>query len=125
VLSLIRTASHYKPDTRAAGANPSPKMKFPQVSVMVLPPSMGHGLQLSVFGKINRRFLMDLNDYKAQFDNLYQVSGIAHWNTPPEYADLLKTVLDDPKPFKDGAPSLAVSWGGGCWHAVSGCYCLK
>ncbi len=92
---------------------------------MVLPPSMGHGLQLSVFDKINRRFVMDLNDYKAQFDNLYQVSGIAHWNTPPEYADLLKSVLDDPKPFKDGAPSPAVSWGGGCCHAVSGCCCLK
>ena len=56
VLSLIRTASHYKPDTPAAGANPNPKMKFPQVSVMVLPPSVGHDLQLSVFGKINRRF---------------------------------------------------------------------
>lgn len=72
---------------------------------MVLPPPLGHGLHLALFSKIDRRILMDINSadkMKKKFDNLYQVSGIAHWKTPSEYEKKLESMLDDPKPFRDG-----------------------
>jgi hypothetical protein len=74
------------------------KLGFPQVSLMVLPPPLGQGLQLAEFRKINRRFFIKDNDerkLKQQFAGFFQVSGIAHWQTPSVYETELKKVLDD------------------------------
>lgn len=87
-------------------SNSSSRLQFPQVSMMVLPPPSGQGLPLEDFRKINRRFLMDADHIKAsRFDNLYQVSGIAHWKTPAEYEPVLRAVLDDPTAFNLGERS--------------------
>jgi hypothetical protein len=109
VSQLMYCASHYKPaeppaQLRAVVARE--RWKFPQVSVMVLPPLLGQGLHLALFSKINRRIPMETNTGQKMtkhFENLYQVSGIAHWETPREFVRKLLSVLDDPKPFKDGA----------------------
>ncbi len=82
---------------------------------MILPPALGQGLPLEDFRKINRRFLMDTDHIKApRFDNLYQMSGIAHWKTPKEYEPDLKSVLDDPTAFNLGELSGVLFWTGLC-----------
>jgi hypothetical protein len=119
-MQLISRASYYKPaDSPAqlrAANEVKERWKFPQVSVMVLPPPLENGLHLALFSKINRRILMDIDSaekMKKQFDSLYQVSGIAHWKTPPEYERELLSKLDDPKPFRDGTLDCIICWGGG------------
>ncbi len=61
---------------------------------MVLPPPLGQGLQLATFEKINRRFSMKRDNFHFA-PNYFQVSGIAHWMTPPDYEKALGDMLDD------------------------------
>jgi len=74
---------------------------------MVLPPPAGQGLQIAEFARINRRFLMEndkqqlLQQFSKDRSNLYQVSGIAHWQTPEE--DLVPVLGMDDTKLTDGS----------------------
>ena len=63
---------------------------------------------------------MDADHIKAsRFDNLYQVSGIAHWKTPAEYEPVLRAVLDDPTAFNLGERSGISVFDGFVLHCFS------